>query len=124
MHVLSVARDSTLLLTRERTLQSLGLQVTSALGVKVAMGHCWDTHFDLLLIGHSIPVDERRALITAFARHSAGPIIELHLPDESYTALAKYTFDSTHSPEEFVAYIRKIVEETSSPPRAKGAASS
>jgi DNA-binding response OmpR family regulator len=109
MHVLSVSFDSTLLESRELILRKLGFQVTSALGFSAAIRHCEKAHFDLFLLGHSIPTADKRALIETFQRNCPAPVVEMHLPNQLATGAAQYEFDSSRSPKELAELVRKII---------------
>lgn len=109
MHVLSVSYDSSLLETREQILHKLGLQVTSVLGFSAAIRQCEDAHFDLFLLGHTIPNEDKRALIKTFQRNCPAPIVEMYRPHSCPTGLAQYDFDSSKSPREFAELLRNIL---------------
>ena len=69
-HILSVSYDPTLLMTRELLLQQLGHTVTSVEGFARAFAACESgTRVDLLILGHSIPHDDKVAIVTK-ARHT------------------------------------------------------
>ena len=57
--VLAVGLDSSLLANQSSVWQSAGFIVTSTGSIKDAIGHIRDGDFDLVLLGHSIPVDSR-----------------------------------------------------------------
>lgn len=76
-NVLSVSYDANLLRTRELLLQSAGYDVTSALGYQEAMRICGKP-FDLAIIGHSIPKDQKLAVIECFRKNNPdAPVIAL-----------------------------------------------
>jgi DNA-binding NtrC family response regulator len=68
--ILSVSYDEALLTTRQRILESQGYTVTSAQGVRDALRHCKSTApFDVFILGHSIPREEKETLIEQFRAH-------------------------------------------------------
>lgn len=77
--ILSVSYDETLLVTRHKILESRGYEVTSALGIRDAVQQCSsDTPFDLFILGHSIPHEEKEALIYHFrANRPSTPVVAL-----------------------------------------------
>ena len=75
--ILSVSYDPTLLRTREMLLQSRGYEVVSAEGFAEAVESC-EGEFDLIVIGHSIPHKDKRAIVAELRRHGCvAPIVSL-----------------------------------------------
>lgn len=72
--IVSVSYDETLLLTRELLLKTVKHQVTSCLGYVEAL-RCADTHFDVAIVGHSIPKQDKLDIIAAFRRNNPEVII-------------------------------------------------
>ena len=83
-HILSVSYDSLLLQTRELLLCREGYSVTSALGFTAAIEHCKSDHFDLFVLGHSIPERDKKELIKVFRTNCPSPVLALrrHGEDE------------------------------------------
>lgn len=79
--ILSVSKDKSLLESREMLLRECGYDVTSAYGACEGIEHC-TTKFDLLIIGHTMPNEEKRALVTAFRAHNSAPVLALHRENE------------------------------------------
>ena len=75
--ILSVSYDEPLLKTREMLLQRQGYAVTSALGYIDAIESCKPPQFDLLILGHSIPDNDKKQLMNAFRRVGSAPILAL-----------------------------------------------
>lgn len=75
--ILSVSYDEPLLKTREMLLQRQGYAVTSALGYIDAIESCKPPQFDLLILGHSIPDNDKKQLMNAFRRIGKAPILAL-----------------------------------------------
>lgn len=67
IQILSVSYDQALLLTRQLMLEGQGYQVVSALGFKEAERKCKDGGFQLMVLGHSIPFNDKQALLESFA---------------------------------------------------------
>jgi DNA-binding response OmpR family regulator len=63
--IFSISYDETLLRTRELMLESAGHDVTCAFGFREAMDICAATA-DLVIIGHSIPKNDKLAIIDCF----------------------------------------------------------
>lgn len=78
--ILSVSYDANLLATREMLLAMNGHSVTSALGfsqASQAMGLCRVGTFELFILGHSIPHDDKLELIKIFRQNCAAPVLSL-----------------------------------------------
>ena len=76
-HILSVSYDESLLKTRELLLRREGYDVTSALGFTQALARCHNGNFDLFILGHSIPDDDKRELIRQSRSQCAAPVLAL-----------------------------------------------
>ena len=79
--ILQVSNDKSLLESRELLLRECGYDVTSASGASESLEHC-TAKFDLLIDGHSMPHEEKRAIVTAFRAHNCAPILALHRENE------------------------------------------
>ena len=73
---MSISYDEPLLVTREMMLTQAGFVVTSALGFTEALEKC-NRGFDLFMIGHSIPIKDKAALVAAIRKHSRSPILSI-----------------------------------------------
>ena len=76
-HILSVSYNEPLLRTRELLLRREGYLVTSALGFTDAVAACKAGNFDLFVIGHSIPDNDKRELIRVFRSHCSAMVLAL-----------------------------------------------
>jgi DNA-binding NtrC family response regulator len=84
--ILNISYDASLLRTREELLKSQGFEVVSALGFDAALQAAKTHRYDLAIIGHSIPREEKRKLademkvydirILSLRRHDSGPLPE------------------------------------------------
>ena len=76
--ILSISYDGPLLVTRQMLLQTYGYDVTSAEGFTEALEHCDGSQpFDLIIMGHSIPLKDKRKIISHIRR--CGPVQVLSL---------------------------------------------
>jgi len=82
-HVLSISYDLDLLRSREMLLRRMGHSVTSAEGFAQASRVCKlrEGEFDLIVLGHSIPPDEKRMIIDFLHGYSC-PVLALLRPNE------------------------------------------
>ena len=74
--ILSISYDEPLLVTREMMLKQAGFAVTSALGFTDAIEKC-NSGFDLFMIGHSIPIKDKAAIVAVIRKHSRSPILSI-----------------------------------------------
>jgi DNA-binding NtrC family response regulator len=105
IQILSVSYDQALLLTRQLMLEGQGYEVVSALGFKEAEKRCKDGIFQLLVIGHSIPLTDKQALMEQFRGHSRAPVVSLLRSGEAFVDGADYHV----SPDDPPALVREIV---------------
>lgn len=109
-HILSVSYDSTLLMTRELLLQQMGHTVTSVEGFARAFAACDSgTKFDLLILGHSIPHDDKAAILVKTKNTCRCPVLALLRPNEAPLPNAERSIDSSE-PQAFMDAVRDIVE--------------
>jgi hypothetical protein len=107
--ILSVTYDQSLAATREMLFASAGFQVSSVLTTKEAMQLCTTERFDLIVIGHSIPLSQRQLLVKML-RPCDAPILALHRLGEPFLPDANYTFDSTLSPALLLETVTNILK--------------
>jgi DNA-binding NtrC family response regulator len=96
--ILSVTYDRSLAATREMLFASVGFQVSSALTIDLAIQFCTTESFDLVVVGHSIPVERRQSLLKELRRRCGTPILALQRHGETPLTGADYIFDSADSP--------------------------
>ena len=91
--ILSISYDSSLLFTREAMLKLAGYDVVSAEGFADAIEHC-SGHFDLIIMGHSIPQKDKRAMLAALNEHGCqAPLLSLLRHGESRISEATRSAD-------------------------------
>jgi len=75
--LLSVSYDPSLLATRDLLLKYDGYEVTSALGFVQAIASS-RADYDLIIIGHSIPQDDKRAIVAELRKRGCqAPVLSL-----------------------------------------------
>ena len=75
--IFSISYDKTLLQTRHMMLEQAGYDVVSAEGYAEAVESCQGS-FDLIIMGHSIPQKDKRAIIAELRKHGCdGPVLSL-----------------------------------------------
>ena len=117
--ILSISYDQALLATRKMLLEHRGYHVTSALGFTDAVEQCQQAHFDLCILGHSIPEKDKLNLIKTFRSNCAAPIVSLERIGEKQVPCDFHA--SPDDPARFVAVVDNILagrEQPSSPRQA------
>ncbi len=94
--------------TRTLMLRDAGYDVVSACGRDEAQSACRAAQPALLILGHSVPRDEKRRLIALFRQASSAPV--LSLLDQHQTKLPEADFGaSIEQPAELVVKVREIL---------------
>lgn len=96
--ILSVTYDLSLSTTREMLFSSAGFQVSSVLTIDQAIQLCAAEKFELVVVGHSIPLEQRKWLLKEVRGRCTTPVLALRRAGEPPLPGADYTFDSTESP--------------------------
>ena len=107
-HILSVSYDMSLLATRKMLLEQKGYAVVNALGFSKALEFCSGGGFDLFILGHSIPHDDKLALIQSFRAHCRAPIVSLERHGEDVVPCDYHA--SPDNPEKFLEIIESILD--------------
>jgi DNA-binding NtrC family response regulator len=115
--ILSVADDISLATTREMLLSSAGFQVSSVLGVDRAIELCATEEFTLVVIGHSIPLEQRKWLLQQLRSRCTTPVLAFRRPGEAPLIEADYIFDSSESPAQLLEMVIDILKPKTSPVR-------
>jgi len=88
-------------------LEQQGYFVSSALGFSKALAHCHAGGFDLFVLGHSIPTDDKLALIEAFRSGCSAPILSLERHGEDFVPCDYHA--SPDAPEKFIEVVENIL---------------
>src|SRR5690348_17087705 len=106
--ILSVSYDVSLLHTRQLILQQPGHDVISAFGFAYALKHGnFIQSFDIFILGHSMPTDDKEALISDFRKHCpGGAVIALRRNGERPVIGADYEIEP--EPKEIVDVVARI----------------
>ena len=107
--ILLISYDERLLIARRVLLEREGYNVASALGLKEALANCNDGAFDLVILGHSIPLADKEGLVRTFRACSSAPILSLWDNDEAFTNSVDYLAFSD-SPEKLLGNVAAILE--------------
>lgn len=75
--ILSISYDVSLLINRAELLKQSGYSVVSADTFEKALRSCTEEKYDLVIVGHSVPINDKKALIDAITENCRVPIIDL-----------------------------------------------
>ena len=108
--ILSISYDPHLLMSRELLLRQMGHVVVSAEGFTTAFRECEvpNAGFDLIVLGHSIPHDDKQELIRRCGRVCSCPVLALLRPNEPPVAGAAASVESLDA-EEFMIAVEEIL---------------
>ncbi len=91
--ILSISYDESLLNTRHWILTKAGYAVTSALGFFDAQKACTSGEYDLVVIGHSIPRNDKMELAKRAKTNAATLVISLRKPGSEPISEADFSID-------------------------------
>ena len=107
--ILSISYDESLLSTRDLLLKSGGYDVVSELGFHRGSRACRDGGFDVFILGHSIPQDDKLDLIQCFREKNAGaPVIALTRSNEPRLKEVDFYLDP-HDPAELLRSLAFLI---------------
>jgi hypothetical protein len=107
--LLSVSYDESLLRTRHWILETAGFNVTSALGFTQATNHFRTGAFDLVIVGHSIPHEDREALLKMLRIETECRVLSLRKPGDPPLPGADHSIDAWDGPEALISAVRKVL---------------
>jgi len=105
--ILSISYDQALLHTRAIMLSREGFEVESAVGFTAAIQACEKGRFDLVIMGHSIPSEDKSAIVKQLRAVCSTPVLALRRPNDPPVRTAEYNLDSS-DPQRFLSYIKEI----------------
>jgi DNA-binding NtrC family response regulator len=105
--ILSVSYDMSLLATRKMLLEQKGYAVENGYGFSKALALCSAGGFDLFILGHSIPYDDKLALIESFRAHCPAPILSLERHGEHFVPCDYHA--SPDDPGKFLETIENVL---------------
>lgn len=107
--ILSISYDGPLLVTRQMLLQAYGYEVTSAEGFAEALEHCNEgEQFDLVIMGHSIPLKDKRQIIVHIRKCGPVPVLSLLRSGEAPLPEANASVEP-NDPKKLVAAVRQLI---------------
>lgn len=107
--LLSISYDESLLRTRHWILETAGFNVTSALGFTQAANHFQTGAFDLVIIGHSIPHEDREALLKVLRKEADCRVLSLQRPGDPSLPGVDHSIDAWDGPDALISAVRKTL---------------
>lgn len=110
--IFSISYDPTLLRTRELLLEQMGHTVASAEGFAEAFAVCEREAggFDLMVLGHSIPHEDKRAIIMRCLQSCQCPVLALTRVNERVVEEATRSVDASET-REFLEAVQELLSE-------------
>jgi CheY-like chemotaxis protein len=105
--VLCISWDPSLAKTREMLLHDAGYEVTSAVGQE-STAPVASQDVDLLVLGHSVPREQKVSLVRLFRQHSQAPILSLLAHHQQPLPEANYWVQGG-DPAALIAQVREIL---------------
>jgi|SRR5215472_10345002 len=111
-NILSISYNATLLITRQMLLEQMGHTVDSAEGFSKAYKFCegHKPHYDLIVLGHSIPHDDKVVLVEQCTKACNCPILALLRHTEAAVPGAARSIDSS-DPRAFIAAVNDVLKD-------------
>src|SRR5689334_8685916 len=108
--ILNISYDASLLKTREELLKREGFEVVSMVGYAAAVEAAKSSQYDLAIIGHSIPLEEKRKLAYELKSHAERiPILSLRRHGTTPVAEADFSLEASEGPAALIAMVKKIL---------------
>jgi len=107
--ILSLSYDRSLARTREMLFLGAGFQVTTYMNTALAIQACQRESFDLIVVGHSIPLNERRSLLKEVRELCGTPILAMLRHGEAPLHGADYLFDASQNPAHLLEMVIHIL---------------
>lgn len=107
--ILSVSYEESLLRTRHWILETAGFRVTSALDIAQAANYCQNRVFDLVIIGHSMPIKDKKALLRVVQDQNRARILSLLKSGEAPLRGVHHSIEASEGPEALVAAVEKTL---------------
>lgn len=109
-NILCVSWVQSLAETRKLLLISEGYSVESVIGAAEALAHSRNSRADMLVLGQSVPREEKLKIVEVFRHYSDAPILSLINPSQRKLDQVQYGVDSL-SPEEFLRTVNSVLSE-------------
>jgi DNA-binding NtrC family response regulator len=109
--ILSVSYDQSLLLTREMLLTVAGFEATSVKTLRDALECCRNGRFDLIIVGHSIPKEDKQDIVQQLRKLSSAPVLSIRRHGEEPLPDATHSVDSIEGPTGLLEAVERALHE-------------
>jgi DNA-binding NtrC family response regulator len=110
--ILSVSYDEPILRTRQYVLEEAGFEVVSALGFADAAKLTQGGHYDLLLVGHTLPHNDKTALIRMARQHCDCAVVSIYKHGMPAHPDADFAVDSNDGPRALIAAVKAALKKS------------
>ncbi len=107
--ILSISYDDAIMKTRHYVFEHAGFDVISAWGFSDAIAQCHDAKFDVVVLGHTLPPQDKTALVSPQGERCGSPVVSIRKPGQSKHPDADYSVDSAEGPEALLAPAREAL---------------
>ena len=107
--ILSISYEESIMKTRQYIFEQAGFDVVSALGFSDALAQCKDGKFDVVVLGHTLPPQDKTALVSALRDKCHCPIVSIRRPGQGKHPDAEYSVDAAEGPEAMLVVIREAL---------------
>jgi DNA-binding response OmpR family regulator len=87
-------------------LETAGYSVTSAHAFVSAYQECSHGEYDLIVVGHSVPREDKTVLLAAIRKNGNAPVLSIRRHGDMPLAGAEYSIDSDEGPSALLAMIQ------------------
>jgi DNA-binding response OmpR family regulator len=95
--------------TRHYIFEQAGFDVTSAWGFSEAINQCKNGKFDVVVLGHTLPPQDKTMLVSSLRDKCHCPIVSIRKPGQSKHPDADYSVDAGEGPQAMLAAVREAV---------------
>jgi DNA-binding response OmpR family regulator len=107
--ILSISYDESLLATRQMILEQAGYEVTSALGFAEALERSKQRPFDLVVLGHSLPLKDKSAIVAALKGKDKPKILSIRRHGDAPIPEADASVEAIEGPQALLQAVRKTL---------------
>lgn len=115
--ILSISYDHSLLDTRELLLKREGYDVTSKHAFVNAFQECSNGKYDLVLIGHSMPREDKTVLVAAIRNNGNAPVLSIRRHGDLPLPGVDYSLDADEGPAVLLTLMQTVLSGSTRPKR-------
>lgn len=109
--ILSISYDEALLATRQMILEQAGFEVISSLGFAESLENSKKGPFDLVVLGHSLPLKDKSAIVAALRKTKSKPKV-LSIRRHGYAPIpeADASVEAVDGPQALLEAVRQALD--------------